>query len=178
MGDTLTDLGLMDYGLVKWLHIVSSTLLFGTGLGTAFYMLSANATRDVHAIAVVARHVVLADWLFTATSVVLQPITGFYLALSAGFPLSSPWILWSLGLYGVAGAAWLPVVWLQIRMRDLARQADADGTALPSLYWRYAWTWAALRRPGLRECARDLLSDGGEARVRCAELHGSRSATP
>ncbi|MGH8568160.1 MAG: DUF2269 family protein, partial [Gammaproteobacteria bacterium] len=103
----------MDYGLVKWLHIVSSTLLFGTGLGTAFYMVCANSTRDVHAIAVVARHVVLADWLFTATSVVLQPITGFYLALSAGFPLSSTWILWSLGLYGVAGAAWLPVVWLQ-----------------------------------------------------------------
>ena len=91
--------------------------------------------------------VVLADWLFTATSVVLQPITGFYLALCAGSPLSSTWILWSLGLYGVAGAAWLPVVWLQIRMRDLARQADADGTALPPLYWRYAWTWAALGVP-------------------------------
>ena len=147
MGGALTDLGLMDYGLVKWLHIVSSTLLFGTGLGTAFYMVSANSTRDVHVIAVVARHVVLADWLFTATSVVLQPITGFCLALSAGFPLSSTWILWSLGLYGVAGAAWLPVVWLQIRMRDLARQADAEGTALPPLYWRYAWTWAALGVP-------------------------------
>jgi uncharacterized membrane protein len=174
MDEALTDFGLIDYGLVKWLHIVSSTLLFGTGLGTAFYMVCANATRDVHAIAVVARHVVLADWLFTATSVVLQPITGFYLALSAGFPLSSTWILRSLGLYGVAGAAWLPVVWFQ--MRDLARQADADGTALPPLYWRYAWIWGAARRPGLRERARDLLSDGREARVSGAEQFGYAAA--
>jgi uncharacterized membrane protein len=137
----------MDYHLVKWLHIVSSTLLFGTGLGTAFYMACTNWTRDVHAIALVTHYVVLADWLFTATSVVVQPVTGFYLALSAGIPLTSTWILWSLVLYLIAGACWLPVVWLQIRMRDLAREADAGGAALPPLYWRYLWTWAALGVP-------------------------------
>jgi uncharacterized membrane protein len=137
----------MDYLLVKWLHVVSATLLFGTGLGTAFYLFSANWTRDIRAIAVVARYVVLADWLFTTPSVILQLITGFILAHEAGFSLTSTWIVWSLGLYLLAGACWLPVVWLQIRMRDLARCADRDGTPLPPRYWRYARLWTALGFP-------------------------------
>jgi uncharacterized membrane protein len=133
----------LSYLVVKWLHILSSTLLFGTGLGSAFYLYVASRTRDPHVIAAVVKNVVIADWVFTTPSVVLQPLTGFYLLSVAGYPLDSTWILWSLGLYLLAGAAWLPVVWMQLRMRDMARQAVAREEALPSRYWRYLriWTW-------------------------------------
>jgi uncharacterized membrane protein len=137
----------MEYLIIKWLHIVSSTLLFGTGIGSAFYLLFASLSRDVRAIAVVSRHVVRADWLFTATTVVFQPLSGFYLAHLAGFPLNSRWIVWSVILYLVAGACWLPVVWLQMRMRDMAQASARDGLALPALYWRYLRIWAALGVP-------------------------------
>lgn len=137
----------MEYLIVKWLHIVSSTLLFGTGIGSAFYLLFTSLSRDVRAIAVVSRHVVRADWLFTATTVVFQPLSGFYLAHLAGFPLSSGWIVWSVALYLVAGACWLPVVWLQMRMRDMAQASARDGLALPALYWRYLRIWTALGLP-------------------------------
>ena len=137
----------MEYLIVKWLHIVSSTLLFGTGIGSAFYLLFASLSRDVRAIAVVSRHVVRADWLFTATTVVFQPLSGFYLAHLAGYPLSSRWIVWSVVLYLVAGACWLPVVWLQMRMRDMAQASARDGLGLPALYWRYLRIWTALGVP-------------------------------
>ncbi|EZP38335.1 DUF2269 domain-containing protein [Janthinobacterium sp. TB1-E2] len=137
----------MEYLIVKWLHIVSSTLLFGTGIGSAFYLLFTSLSRDVRAIAVVSRHVVRADWLFTATTVVFQPLSGFYLAHLAGYPLGSRWIVWSVVLYLVAGACWLPVVWLQMRMRDMAQASARDGLALPALYWRYLRIWTALGVP-------------------------------
>jgi uncharacterized membrane protein len=137
----------MDYVIAKWLHILSSTFLFGTGIGSAFYMLFTSLGRDVRAIAVVSRHVVLADWLFTATSGVVQPLTGFYLVYLAGFPLHSAWIMWSVALYLLAGACWLPVVWMQIRMRDMAEAAVREGTDLPPLYWRYLKIWVALGIP-------------------------------
>lgn len=137
----------MEYLIVKWLHIVSSTLLFGTGIGSAFYLLFTSLSRDVRAIAVVSRHVVRADWLFTATTVVFQPLSGFYLAHLAGYPLSSRWIVWSVVLYLVAGACWLPVVWLQMRMRDMAQASARDNLALPALYWRYLRIWTALGVP-------------------------------
>ncbi len=137
----------MDYLVVKWLHILSSTLLFGTGLGSAWYMLFANVSRDVRAIAVVSKYVVIADWLFTATTAILQPATGLYMVHLAGYPPTSRWIMWSLGLYVLAGACWLPVVWLQIRLRDMARRAADDGSALPPLYWQYFRTWVALGIP-------------------------------
>ena len=137
----------MEYLIIKWLHIVSSTLLFGTGIGSAFYLLFTSLSRDVRAIAVVSRHVVRADWLFTATTVVFQPLSGFYLAHLAGFPLSSRWIVWSVILYLVAGACWLPVVWLQMRMRDMAQASAREGVALPAQYWRYLRIWTALGVP-------------------------------
>lgn len=137
----------MEYLIIKWLHIVSSTLLFGTGIGSAFYLLFTSLSRDVRAIAVVSRHVVRADWLFTATTVVFQPLSGFYLAHLAGYPLSSRWIVWSVVLYLIAGACWLPVVWLQMRMRDMAQASARDGVALPALYWRYLRIWTALGVP-------------------------------
>jgi uncharacterized membrane protein len=134
----------MSYLVVKWLHILSSTLLFGTGLGSAFYMFFASRTRDPRVVATVVRYVVIADWVFTTPTIFLQPLTGFWLVHLAGFPLTSPWILWSLVLYLVAGAAWLPVVWMQIRMRDMARAAADQGSALPDRYWSMLRAWVAL----------------------------------
>jgi len=137
----------MDYVVVKWLHILSSTFLFGTGIGSAWYMLFANLSRDVRAIAVVARNVVIADWVFTATTAIIQPATGFYMIHLAGYPLDSTWIRWSIALYILAGACWLPVVWIQMRLRDLSSEAVRNDTALPPLYWRYFKTWVALGVP-------------------------------
>ena len=138
----------MTYLVVKWLHILSSTLLFGTGLGSAFYMFFASRTRDVRAIAVVVRYVVIADWLFTTPTVIFQPLSGIYLAHLAGFPLTTPWIMASFILYAIAGACWLPVVWMQMRMRDWANAALVAGDAtLPPDYWRYLRRWTALGVP-------------------------------
>jgi uncharacterized membrane protein len=137
----------MDYLLVKWLHILSSTLLFGTGLGSAWYLFFASLSRDVRAIAVVARHVVIADWVFTTTTIVFQPLSGWYLAHLAGIPLHTRWIAWTLVLYVLAVVCWLPVVWLQIRMRDMAQRAAAGGAPLPRLYTRYFRLWTALGVP-------------------------------
>jgi uncharacterized membrane protein len=134
----------MEYLFFKWLHILSSTLLFGTGIGSAFYMLFISLTRDVRASAIVTRHVVLADWLFTMPTAVIQPLTGFYLVYLAGFPMSSRWIVWSVILYALAIACWLPVVWIQIRMRDIAAQALEEHVELPALYWRYMRFWIML----------------------------------
>lgn len=132
------------YLLLKWLHIMSATLMFGTGLGSAFYKWSVDRSGDVRAIAVVMERVVLADWLFTTPAVIIQPVTGLWMAQLAGFPLDSGWIAWSLGLYLLAGLCWLPVVWQQIRMRDMARQAATSGTALPAQYARLCRVWLRL----------------------------------
>lgn len=137
----------MDYLTIKWLHILSSTVLFGTGLGSAFYMFFTNLSGDVRAIAVVSRRVVWADWLFTTPTAIIQPATGFYLVYLAGMPLSMTWIAGSIGLYVLAGACWLPVVWIQIRMAALAEAAAKEGAALPPLFWRYHRIWTALGVP-------------------------------
>ena len=134
----------MEYLIVKWLHILSSTLLFGTGLGSAFYMFFASLTRDTRVIATVVRYVVIADYAFTTPTVILQPLTGFYLIHLAGFPLNSTWIVVSIVLYLVAGAAWLPVVWMQIKMRDMAAAATDSGSELPQRYWTFLRWWVAL----------------------------------
>lgn len=135
------------YLFVKWMHVVSSTALFGTGAGIAFFFLRAHRTGDVRIMASVGREVVLADMVFTATAVVLQPVTGIALALIAGYPLSSPWLLFSILLYGLIGCCWLPVVWLQIRMRDLAVDATYNGQPLPVLYEIYYRRWFMLGWP-------------------------------
>ena len=121
----------MEYLTVKWLHVVSSTILFGTGIGSAYYMLLASLGRKPEVAASVVRQVVRADWLFTTTTIVIQPLTGWYMAKLAHLPLSTPWIAWSFALYFLAGACWLPVVWIQIRMRRLAESAVQSGKPLP-----------------------------------------------
>lgn len=133
----------MSYLSLKYLHILSMILLFGTGLGSAFYKWMADRSGNLAHIAVMNRHVVLADWLFTTPTVIFQPISGLWMVYLLHYPLTTPWIMWSLVLYGVAGVCWLPVVWLQIQMRRLSEQALATQTELPVLYWRYAryWFW-------------------------------------
>lgn len=135
----------MDYVTVKWLHILSSTLLFGTGIGSAFYLLFATLTRDVRAIAAVTRYVVVADWLFTSTSAIFQPLSGLWLMhLMGGLPVSTPWIAGSLWLYALAIACWLPVVWIQVRLRDLSAEAARAGWPLPARYWFLLRWWVGL----------------------------------
>jgi len=135
------------YLWIKWLHIVSSTVLFGTGFGIAFFLVRAQRTRNVALIASVGHDVVLADAVFTATAVVVQPASGIALALMAGYPLSSPWLLLSIALYLLVGACWLPVVWLQIGMRDLAAAAAASSSPLPAAYQNHYRRWFVLGWP-------------------------------
>lgn len=132
---------------IKWVHIVSSAVLFGTGAGIAYFFLRAHQTGDARIIASVSRDVVVADGIFTAMAVVLQPVTGFAMLWIGGYPLTATWIKLSLALYVLVGCCWLPVVWLQIRMRDLACEAVSVGTALPSTYHRYYSWWFALGWP-------------------------------
>ena len=134
----------MDYLALKWLHILSSTVLFGTGIGSAFYLLVASLGRDVRTVARISGYVVLADGLFTATTAVLQPLTGWLMVRSTGMPWSAPWLAWSVGLYGLAIACWLPVAWIQLRLRDEARSCAVAGFTLSARYWRFFVAWVVL----------------------------------
>ena len=136
----------MDFALVKTLHIVSSTFLFGTGVGSAYYLWCANRDGDVRVVARVAGWVVLADWIFTTPSVIFQPLSGVWLVHAAGYGWNG-WVWASLALFLLAGVCWLPVVWLQLRMRDMATAAVESGASLPGRYWLYARIWFCLGVP-------------------------------
>jgi len=136
-----------SYLIVKWIHIVSSVLLVGTGFGSAFYLFFANRSGDVRAMAVVGRLVVRADTWFTTPTGFVQPISGFAMMHMAGWPWTTPWLLASFALYLLAGACWLPVVWLQWQMTKMARAAVDNNEALPDLYWHFARWWEALGYP-------------------------------
>ena len=133
--------------LLKLIHLLGAAVLFGTGLGIAFFMLMAHRTGDAAAIAATARVVVIADTLFTASAVIAQPLSGAALAHLAGYSLLEPWIAASLALYVLVGACWLPVVWIQIRLRRLAAEAAARGAALPPQYRRLFGVWFLLGWP-------------------------------
>lgn len=134
----------MIYLLLKWVHILSATLLFGTGLGSAFYMFMANRRRELDGICFATRHVVLADWLFTTPAAIIQPLTGFALMHVQGYSFHHAWLAWALALYCLAGACWIPVVILQIKMRDMAHASQANQTALPAAYWQMNRWWIIL----------------------------------
>lgn len=134
----------MEYLLVKWVHIISSTILFGTGIGSAFLMFMANRRKDIAGMYFAARHVVIADWVFTTPSVILQLVTGLYLMHLGGYSLTDGWIMWGLILYSFAGACWLPVVWMQIRMRDMVKNALETGASLDQRYWVFDRWWIML----------------------------------
>ncbi|HET9716008.1 MAG TPA: DUF2269 domain-containing protein [Pseudolabrys sp.] len=143
----------MLYFVLKYLHVIGGSVLLGTGVGIAFFMLMANRTREPEVIAGVAKIVVIADFLFTATAVVLQPITGLALAHVSGYSLLEPWILWSIVLYLFTGAFWLPVVWMQIRMRNLANEAVIKSTPLPLEYYRLFSLWFSFGFPAFAAVA-------------------------
>jgi uncharacterized membrane protein len=134
----------MDYLTVKWLHILSSTILFGAGVGSALHLVLATAGRNVDDIAATTKHVVVQDWALTATTAVFQPVSGFWMMHLAGIPTTAPWIRTSLWLYVFAIACWLPVVWMQIRMRNIAAVAAGEGTPLPRAWWRMFACWIVL----------------------------------
>ncbi|MBL4907155.1 MAG: DUF2269 domain-containing protein [Sneathiella sp.] len=134
----------MDYLLFKWIHVVSATILFGTGLGSAFYLFVANRSGDVKAICFISRWVVIADWIFTTPAFLVQLVTGYFLIEFLGFDYTEPWLLASFGLIALAGASWLLVLWIQIQMRDLAHHANSTSEVLSHNYWRLERCWTLL----------------------------------
>lgn len=137
----------MTYEFVLFAHVVGAAVLLGTGAGIAFFMLMSHRSGDPALVAHVAGIVILADYLFTATAAVAQPATGYVLARMGGWPLTTGWVAWSLALYALVGALWLPVVWMQARMRALAAEARDAGTPLPRAYHRLFRTWFAFGVP-------------------------------
>jgi uncharacterized membrane protein len=129
------------------LHILSATIVFGTGIGIAFFKWITDRSGDVRAIRISAERTVLADWVFTTPAVIVQPLSGLAMAQLAGYPVGTGWVWFSICLYAVAGCCWLPVLWLQMRMRSLARLADDADAPLPALYWTYARSWFWLGVP-------------------------------
>ena len=134
----------MDYLLIKYIHILSSTILFGTGIGSAFYMFMANRTKNVANIYFATRFVVIADWIFTTPSIIIQLITGLLLINLGGYELTSHWIILALILYILAGLCWLPVVYMQIKMRDMAKFALENNSNLSDIYWKMDKIWILL----------------------------------
>ena len=136
----------MDYLAIKYLHILSATLLFGTGLGSAFYKWRTDKSGDLAAIVVTNKNVVLGDWIFTTPTVVIQPLTGLWLAYLQGYTFSEPWLWLSIALFLIAGMCWLVVVYLQIKMRDSSSLALSIHNELPTDYKRQAriWLWLGI----------------------------------
>jgi len=133
--------------VLKLVHLLGAAVLFGTGLGIAFFMYMAHRTGDAATIAATARTVVIADAMFTLNAVIAQPVSGAALALSIGYSMWEPWIALSLALYAVIGLCWLPVVGIQLRLRELAAAAARAGTPLPDAYHRLFRIWFALGWP-------------------------------
>lgn len=137
----------MLYFWLKFIHVLSSTILFGTGIGTACTMLYGHQTKNVKVIAATTRYVVLADWIFTGTSGFIQPLTGLWMVYLVGYPWTSLWIMGSIIGYLIAACCWFPVVYLQIKMRDFALDADQNNNPLPPIYYRYFKYWFYLGWP-------------------------------
>jgi uncharacterized membrane protein len=138
----------MEYLTLKWLHVLSATVLAGGGLGSAFHLVWSSWRREPAAAAAAAHNVLRSDALLAAPAGVFQVASGLWLMHQLKLPLSTPWIMWSLTLYGAAFACWIPVLWLEVRMRRVAREAASTGAALPRRYWTsFAW-WALLGLAG------------------------------
>jgi uncharacterized membrane protein len=137
-----------SYFILKTIHIASAAVLFGTGLGIAFFKWITDRSGNVAAIRVVSERVVTADWLFTLPAILVQALTGVALMRTLNYSFSQPWLAWSIALFGVAGLCWIPVVWLQMRMRDIARESERDAAAsMGQGYREYARIWLWLGVP-------------------------------
>jgi uncharacterized membrane protein len=136
-----------SYFIVKTVHIISSTLLFGTGLGTAFFMFSSHFARSMQEKLYAAKTTVLADYVFTTPAVILQPLTGVWLITNGGHDWTAPWLVWTYGIYILAGLCWLPVVWIQIRMKKILQSCVNTGTPPPVEYDRLFKIWFVLGWP-------------------------------
>ena len=135
------------YSVIKTVHILSATVLFGTGLGIAFFMFCSVFAKNMHERYYAARFTVLADYLFTAPAVVLQPLTGFWLVRQSGLDLQASWLQWTFALYALAGLCWLPVVWIQIQLRRMVAHAVFTGMPLPPRYNKLFRLWLCLGWP-------------------------------
>ncbi len=133
--------------LVLWLHVLGACVLVGTGSGIAFFMVMAHRTRNAAYIAHTASVVVTADLVFTASAVVVQPVTGLLLVWGLGWSLIEAWILLSLALYVFIGLFWVPVVFIQIQLRDEAFRAVDEGSELSPRYHRLYGIWFACGIP-------------------------------
>lgn len=129
------------YALTKTIHIISSTILFGTGLGTAFFMFCSRFASDLHEKYFATRTAVLADWIFTTPAVIVQPLTGILLIRFGGYAPMSLWLTATYILYLLVGLLWLPVVWIQIKLRDMLAHSIKTGEALPPLYDKMFNMW-------------------------------------
>ncbi len=134
----------MDPFLLKWVHIVSSTLLFGAALGSSIHYWLAHTTQEVRTIASVMRTVVAMDWWVVTTTGLIQPASGILLVQANGHSFSEPWLLVTYALYTIVSLIWFYVAWLQIRCRNMARAAST-WDALPIEYHRsmQRWLWCA-----------------------------------
>jgi uncharacterized membrane protein len=136
------------YFIIKYLHVLGAIVILGTGTGIAFFMLMAHRSRDAAFIARTAAIVVIADMLFTATAVMTQPVTGGILMMLSSTALTERWLATSLALYVVAGLFWIPVIFMQIEMRDLARAVAAQNAPLPPRYFALFRRWFLFGIPG------------------------------
>lgn len=137
----------MLYLWLKYIHILSSTILFGTGIGTACVMLYGHYTQKISAMAVINDYVVKVDWLFTGISGFIQPLTGFWMVYLLGYPLNSLWLIGSILGYSFTALCWFVVVYLQVKIRDITIAAAQENTPLPPAYYRYFKWWFFLGWP-------------------------------
>lgn len=137
----------MMFLTLKLIHIFSAIILFGLGCGTVFFKVMADRTGNHAAIAVTSRHVVQADWWFTTPSVIIQPITGILMAGQISMSLTDSWVIQTIVLYVLTGLCWLPVVYLQIQMREIANRSLLEGKPLPEKYHYYSKIWMWLGVP-------------------------------
>ncbi len=127
------------YLWIKLVHIISATILFGTGLGIAFFMLKAYLSGNQVVMSITTRNVVLADWIFTTPAVVIQFASGLWLTRQIGIPFDSMWFVSVISLFILVGGCWIPVVWIQMRIRDF-RSSDDVGFS----YRRLMSMWVVL----------------------------------
>lgn len=135
-----------NYLLLKYIHIICAFVLGGTGAGIAFFMLMASRTKNSAVIASTARHVVLADWIFTTPAVIGQLITGVLLMQQLHYSFTAPWFISVISLFIFIGCCWVPVVFIQYKLKLLAETAEKTNELNKSFYRAMRW-WTCLGVP-------------------------------